>query len=223
MSALFLKLLDRSIDAAWLILAVVILRLVLKNVTYTARFSTSEAMEGETIEIIEEIVNDKGLPVPWVKTELSTSRWLEFAGTQAARASDTRFVPSVFSLRPRQKCTRTRKVVAQKRGNFKLESVSIVATDVLGLVAVSRALQINENIRILPAPYELQQGDLSQEELFGEITARRFICDDPFLISGSREYTGREPMNRIHWNSTARSAQLMVFNCHHEYAEKPDR
>ena len=190
----------------------IFLRLVLKNVTYTAHFSVSEAMEGDTIEIIEEIVNDKRLPVPWVKTELSTSRWLEFAGTQASRASDTRFVPSVFSLRPKQKCIRTRKVIAMKRGNFRLESVSIVGSDLLGLVSVSRALKINESIRILPSPYELRESGLSQEELFGDLTARRFICDDPFLISGAREYTGREPMNRIHWNSTARTTRLMVFN-----------
>ena len=190
----------------------IFLRLVLKNVTYTVRFSTSEAIEGETFEIVEEIVNDKGLPVPWVKTELSTSRWLEFAGTQAARASDTRFVPSVFSLRPHQKCTRTRTAVAMKRGNFRLESVSMIGSDLLGLVSVSRALSVNESIRILPAPYELRESELSDMELSGELTARRFICDDPFLISGSREYTGRDPMNRIHWNSTARNAQLMVFN-----------
>ena len=190
----------------------IFMKLVLRNLTYTVRFSTSEAMEGDTFEIIEEIVNDKRLPVPWVKTELCTSRWLEFAGTQASRASDTRFVPSVFSLRPRQKCTRTRKVVAMKRGNFRLESVSLVGSDLLGLVSVSRALEINESIRILPAPFELSENELSQEELYGETTARRFICDDPFLISGSREYTGREPMNRIHWNSTARTSQLMVFN-----------
>ena len=190
----------------------IFMRLALKNVTYTARFSTTEAMEGDTFEIVEEIINDKRLPVPWIKTELSTSRWLEFAGTQASRASDTRFVPSVFSLRPRQKCTRTRTVTAQKRGNFRLESVSLVASDLLGLVSVSRALQVNESIRILPSPNELRASGLSQEELYGEMTARRFICDDPFLISGSREYTGREPMNRIHWNSTARTTQLMVFN-----------
>lgn len=190
----------------------VYIKLALKNVTYTARFSTSEAMEGDTLEIIEEIVNDKGLPVPWIKTELCTSRWLEFSGTQASRASDTRFVPSVFSLRPRQKCTRTRKVKACKRGNFDLESVSIVASDLLGLVTVSRALKINERIRILPAPYEIKESPLSQEEFYGETTARRFICDDPFLISGSREYTGREPMNRIHWSSTARASRLMVYN-----------
>ncbi len=191
---------------------VIFRRLVLKKVTYTVRFSKSEAMEGETIEIIEEIVNDKKLPVPWVKTELNTSRWLEFAGTSAARASDTRFVPSVFSLKPMQKCTRTRLVSALKRGNFRLESASMIASDLLGLVSASRALSINETVRILPAPYELHEGDLSQEELYGEITARRFICDDPFLVSGSREYSGREPMNRIHWNSTARCGELMVFN-----------
>lgn len=193
----------------------VFLRLVLKNVTYSVRFSTDEAMEGETFEIIEEIINDKRLPVPWVKTELSTSRWLEFAGTQASRASDTRFVPSVFSLRPKQKCTRTRQVTAQKRGCFKLESASIVGSDLLGLVSVSRAIEINETIRILPSPYDLKEPYLSQEELYGEIVARRFICDDPFLISGAREYSGREPMNRIHWNSTARTANLMVFNNDH--------
>ena len=190
----------------------IFLRLVLKNVTYTVRFSKSEAMEGDTVEIVEEIINDKRLPVPWVKTELNTSRWLEFSGTQAARGSDTRFVPSVFSLRPKQKCTRTRTVTALKRGNFTLESANIVGSDLLGLVSISRRLDINETIRILPSPYELRDGDLSQEELYGEMTARRFICDDPFLISGAREYTGREPMNRIHWNSTARTAKMMVFN-----------
>lgn len=185
---------------------------MLKNVTYTVRFSKTEAMEGDTVEIVEEIINDKRLPVPWVKTELNTSRWLEFSGTQAARGSDTRFVPSVFSLRPRQKCTRTRTVTALKRGSFTLESANMVGSDLLGLVSISRKLDVNESIRILPAPYELREGDLSQEELYGEVTARRFICDDPFLISGAREYTGREPMNRIHWNSTARTARLMVFN-----------
>lgn len=188
------------------------MRLVLKNVTYTVRFSTDEAFEGDTVEIVEEIINDKRFPVPWVKTELSTSRWLEFSGTSAARASDTRFVPSVFSLRPKQKCTRTRTVTALKRGSFTLESASIVGSDLLGLVSVSLKLDINETIRILPAPYEIAEGELSQDELFGEINARRFICDDPFLISGAREYTGHEPMNRIHWNSTARTGALMVMN-----------
>ncbi len=187
-------------------------KLVLKNVEYTVDFNVTEAFEGDTIEIVEEIVNNKWLPVPWLKTELSTSRWLEFTGSAAARGSDARFVPSVFALKPYQKCTRTRKAVALKRGVFTLESTSLIGSDLLGLASVSRSIKTNKTIRILPSPYEVGEGELSKEELYGEILTRRFICDDPFIVSGSREYTGREPMNRIHWGSTARQGKMMVFN-----------
>ncbi|MCM1335105.1 MAG: DUF58 domain-containing protein [Bacteroides sp.] len=186
-------------------------RLVLKNVEYSVRFNTDEAFEGETIEIVEEVVNRKWLPVPWLKTELSTSRWLEFTGSAAARASDVRFVPSVFALRPYQRCTRTRTAVARKRGCFRLENTSLIGSDLLGLVSVSRNIRVDSGIRILPAPYEVGVGELSARELTGELIVRRFICDDPFLRAGAREYTGREPMNRIDWSATARSARLMAF------------
>lgn len=185
---------------------------VLKNVEYTVKFNTTEAFEGDTVEITEEVSNNKWLPVPWLKTELSTSRWLEFTGSAAAHGSDARFVPSVFSLKPYQKCIRTRKAVALKRGLFTIESTSLIGCDLLGLASVSRSVKTNQTIRILPTPYEVEEGMLSAEELFGEISARRFICEDPFLTCGSREYTGREPMNRIHWNSTARQKKLMVFD-----------
>ncbi len=187
-------------------------KLVLKDVEYKVDFNVTEAFEGDTIEIVEEISNNKWLPVPWLKTELSTSRWLEFTGSSAARGSDARFVPSVFALKPYQKCTRTRKAVALKRGLFTLESTSLIGSDLLGLVSVSRSIKTDKKIRILPSPYEVGEGELSREELYGEIVTRRFICEDPFLCSGSREYTGREPMNRIHWGSTARQGKLMVFN-----------
>ena len=75
-------------------------KLVLKGVEYKVDFNVTEAFEGDTIEIVEEISNNKWLPVPWLKTELSTSRWLEFTGSAAARGSDARFVPSVFALKP---------------------------------------------------------------------------------------------------------------------------
>jgi len=187
-------------------------KMALKGVEYTVDFNVKEVFEGDTIEIVEEISNNKWLPVPWLKTELSTSRWLEFTGSAAARGSDARFVPSVFALKPYQKCTRTRKAVALKRGVFTLESTSLIGGDLLGLASVSRSIKTDKTIRVLPSPYEVTEGELSRKELYGEIVTRRFICEDPFLTSGAREYTGREPMNRIHWNSTAQQGRLMVFN-----------
>lgn len=187
-------------------------RLALKDLVYTVRFSTDEAFEGDTIEIVEEIENRKWLPLPWVKTELSTSRWLEFTGSKAARASDARFVPSVFALKPYQRCVRTRKAVALKRGIFTLETGSVIVGDIFGFELSSGKLDINRQIRILPAPYEVGEGELSSRELYGEILTRRFICEDLFMRSGAREYTGVEPLNHIHWNSTARQGRLMVFS-----------
>lgn len=188
-------------------------RFALKNLVYTVRFNTDEAFEGDTVEIVEEIENRKWLPLPWVKTELSTSRWLEFTGSKAARASDARFVPSVFALRPYQRCVRTRKAVALKRGVFSLETGSVIVGDIFGFELSSGKLDINRKIRILPAPYEVSEGELSSRELYGEIMTRRFICEDVFMRSGAREYTGTEPLNHIHWNSTARQGKLMVcFN-----------
>lgn len=184
--------------------------LVLRGVEYSVKFSTDEAFEGDTIEIVEEVANRKWLPVPWLKTELSTSRWLEFTGSAAARASDARFVPSVFALKPYQKCVRTRKAVALKRGVFQLENTSLIGSDLLGLVSVSRSVKVEGKIRILPLPYEVGEGELSDRELSGETLVRRFICGDPFLRSGAREYTGREPMNQISWNATARQGRLMA-------------
>lgn len=186
-------------------------KFLLRGVSYSVRFSVHEAMEGETIEIIEEVINDKKLPVPWLKTEICTSRWLKFSGSSSVGAGEERFVPSIFSLRPKQKYTRVRKVTALKRGLFSLKNVSVVATDLFGFITLSKTIAIDDSVRILPTPYELYEGDLSSEELIGEITVRRFLCEDPFLISGPREYTGREPMNRIHWSGTARGARIMAY------------
>lgn len=184
----------------------------LYGIEYKMSLSVNEAFEGDIIEVIEEVSNKKILPVPWLKSEITTSRWLEFVGTKAATASDTRFVPSVFVLKPNQKCTRTWKVKCLKRGVFTMDRTSVVSCDIFGLVSSEMAFNFNETLTVLPTPSGELAGDMSNRELFGDIIVRRFVCEDPFIISGSREYTGREPMSHIHSNSTAKQNKLMVFN-----------
>lgn len=46
--------------------------------------------------------------------------------------------------------------------------------------------------------------------VMGEVPIRRFILDDPCMLRGYREYTGREPMKQISWMQTAKTGQLMV-------------
>lgn len=184
----------------------------LKGIEYKISLSTHEAFEGDIIEIVEEVSNRKILPVPWLKSEISTSRWLDFVGTKAATATDSRFVPSVFVLKPHQKCTRVWKVKCLKRGVFTMNDTSVVSCDVFGLVSTTMKVGTDETLTVLPTPCAELANDMSNREFYGDIIVRRFLCEDPFIISGAREYSGREPMNRFHWNSTAKQNKLMVYN-----------
>ena len=94
-----------------------------KNIRYSCTLSCNECYEGDEIELIEEIVNRKWLPLPWLKAEITTSRWLSFAGAQSGVTGETRFVPSFFSVKGYSRVTRRWKVKCLKRGEFSIEQV----------------------------------------------------------------------------------------------------
>lgn len=182
-----------------------------RDLDYRCYLSTDQACEGDEIELIEEVRNKKWLPLPWFKSEITTSRWLDFAGAQSVVSDQTRFVPSFFMLRSRQKVVRRWKVTCLKRGEFSIDQVVLVTTDLLGFSALSKAGEAGARITVLPKPIGEDELAVSPRYITGDIMVRRQLVADPFYISGVREYTGREPMNLIHWNATAREQELMVF------------
>lgn len=187
-------------------------RLGAKKLEYRITLSRNEVTEGDEIELTEEIYNAKRLPLPWIKSELSTSRWLEFLGTQAENKAELRFVPSFFSLGSYQKCTRKWRVKCNKRGVFDLNNTTLSGTDLFGLIHFSGAVDSGVKITVLPAPLDSDCIDVSPESLSGETVVRRFICPDPFFIAGSREYTGKEPLHSFHWQNTAKRNEPMVYS-----------
>ena len=173
-----------------------------------------EAFEGEELEFIEEIDNAKPLPLPWVRSEISCSRWLSFYGGDAASKDGAQkgLISGIFTLRGRQKCRRTWRVRCEKRGMFTVEDISLTVSDLFGLVRSARVIKLNQQVRVLPVPADIEAGGMSSDVFIGDIPVRRFVLPDPFVISGAREYTGREPMNRIHWAQSSRTGSLMVYN-----------
>jgi len=83
----------------------------LKGIYYSASVNKDEVYEGETLELTEVVENRRFVALPWIKTELSASRWLAFSRKDSAAQTsggDNTFIPGVFSLKPRSKCTRVR-------------------------------------------------------------------------------------------------------------------
>lgn len=187
----------------------------LKGIYYSASVNKTEVYEGETLELTEVVENRRFVALPWIKTELSASRWLAFSRKDSAAQTsggDNTFIPGVFLLKPRSKCTRVRKIKCLKRGVFSFDDTAVTATDMLGLVKVSKGVKVGISITVLPVASDGEDAILSFNEPVGEILVRRFINEDPFMISGSKEYTGREPLNRINWKYTAITGKLMAMN-----------
>ena len=185
-----------------------------KNVTYTISISVPEAYEGDEIEIVEEIENAKRLPLVWARSEISCSPYLTFKGQreQGAKSVQRGLIAGIFSLRGYQKCRRVWKVRCEKRGIMTIDNATLTISDLFGMSRKAKVFKAFDSVRVLPTPANMETGELSGDLFIGNMQVRRFVLPDPFMISGAREYTGREPMNRIHWPQTARTGSLMAYN-----------
>lgn len=187
----------------------------LSHLEYHCALDREEATEGDVVELVETIKNRKWLPEPWLKSEITTSKWLDFAGAQSIVTDKTRFVPSFFVVRSFQKVQRSWHVTCLKRGDFAIQKVGLVASDLFGTVNVSRAAEVDSRILVLPKGMDLDAFALSPRYLSGDVVVRRQLLEDPFYLAGVREYTEHDSMNQIHWAATVKEGKFMVHNREH--------
>lgn len=185
-----------------------------KRLSYKASLEKKEVVEGDSVELTEELNNEKGLPLPFVKTEIVAPDCLDF-GTGKVSKENLCYIPSVFSLKGNERCIRKRKIKCTRRGVFEIGSTSLYGGDLFGLGGFSLLTEQHEKLTVLPAPLDTKDFYPSSRLLYGDIQVRRFFAEDPFLISGAHEYTGREPMNSIFWSGTARTGRIMALNKDH--------
>ena len=198
--------------------SIVYKKLSFKGLRYHCEFNTDEVFEGTEIFLTETVENQKWLPLPWFKSEITTSKWLDFAGAQSVVTYHTRFVPSFFLVKGHKKVTRRWNVACIRRGVFSIENVMLVSTDLLGSRTVSRPAPSGATVTVLPKPLPLNEFTLQSRYLLGEYLVRFQLVPDPFLVSGVREYLPSDPMKNIHWNATAKMGRIMIRN--QEYTTK---
>ena len=183
---------------------------LLKGLKYKLSFSKTEAFEGDDMFVDEEIYNKKPVPVPWVKADIHSSKWLEFAGASSSVVDERRFVTSGFMLRSYQKTKRRWYMKCTKRGVFDVENATITCGDILGLISDSMAVPVNTRLIVYPGMIDIDEMFFTTRDILGDAVVKRFIMDDPFIVKGIREYIPGDPINRVNWKATAKTSKLMV-------------
>ncbi len=105
----------------------------LKGITYHRAFKQKTVFEGgEQIEMVDEIANNKLLPVPWIRLESKMSGNLKLQSEIGKSKEEEMFHRTLFSLFPYQKITRRHYLIGAKRGYYPLETVSVTTGDAIG-------------------------------------------------------------------------------------------
>ena len=159
------------------------------------------------------IANHSRLPILFLRVTFNMPRDIEIAedqpGVYDRLERHVKYSYNCF-LMPMQQLTIPIQFALPARGVYTFGTLNLYAGDFLGLhedVAGSDA-----SATVVVVPKRLDNAAISEITggLMGDISVRRFIHEDPILVAGYREYTGREPMKSISWPRSLASAQLMV-------------
>jgi hypothetical protein len=184
----------------------------LTRLQYTRSFSKESVFAGEEIEMVDEISNNKPLPIPWLRLESKIDRSLQFVRKkdQLTEIQSDEFHRTLFSLLPFQKITRRHKVCCIKRGYYELKTVSLTLGDVLGFGETFDRFNAKATVTVYPEVIPIEDIPLPSHSWLGDIMVRRWIIDDPFVNAGVREYSYGDSMNSVNWKATARTGSLQV-------------
>lgn len=188
----------------------VLLHFGLKGLSYQRNFSQKAAFEGEEVELIEVIRNDRPLFLPWLRAESRISPHLRFGRQDNLSVSGERYHKSIFTLRPYQQITRRHRVSLAHRGSFDAGNVSLTVGDLVGISGNGMEKYTPAKILVYPRLLENETLPLPISRLQGDLVVRRYLVRDPFLVNGIRAYQTGDAVKDIHWPASARMGELQV-------------
>jgi uncharacterized protein (DUF58 family) len=184
-----------------------------RGLKYERYFSTKACFEGEEAELVERIANRNLVPVPWLRLESLIHAGLKFHSQANLDISDGSIFQnhkSLFSLMPFTQITRRHSLICARRGCYRLNTASLTCGDLLGIYKNTIKLSLDAELLVYPKPAELDSIPLPSHSWQGDISVRRWIVEDPFMMVGAREYRYGDSLKGVNWKATARSGKLQV-------------
>lgn len=173
-------------------------RMSLRNVDMRRKTRVLRSQVGQVFEEHYEVQNGNRWPLLWLEV---------FDHSPLPGAHGSHVLTLVGGRESRTYLARTRLI---ERGVFSLGPTELISGDLFGLFPVHRRFSSQDSVLVLPILVDVHSFPSPPGLLPGGEALRRRTPQITSNAAGVREYTTGDPLNRIHWLSTARRDRLMV-------------
>jgi uncharacterized protein (DUF58 family) len=170
----------------------------LRNVKLRRSARSLRSQVGLVFEERFEIINPGRLPRLWIEVRDEST----LPGQRGSHV-----LTLIGGRESRSYLARTR---LQERGVFKLGPTRLLAGDLFGLFPVERDFENEDTLLVYPLIFDVHSFPNPPGLLPGGEALRRRTPQITSNAAGVREYITGDPLNRIHWASTARRNRLIV-------------
>jgi uncharacterized protein (DUF58 family) len=172
----------------------------------TREVNRSRVKLGETVAVVTVLQNNSAVPVPWLLLEDLLPRRALMFDPPTLQVTGRRL--QLVSFRGRARKTLTYQIKCNRRGYYQIGPLVAETGDVFGLYRRYRVLSEPSFLLAVPEVIPLTGYDIASRRPLGEVRMSHRVFEDPTRISGVRSYQAGDPLNRIHWGATARTAVL---------------
>lgn len=174
-------------------------------------FDEEELNAGEksTISII--VTNRKNIPLSAVSLAFRVDKTIRCLEEENSAVSDYTYRYDVFSIGGYEKVRRVAPILCQKRGYYEIQDLELSTSDLFYRKQFHKECHSDSVLYVYPAAVPAELSEKAARKIYGEVTARRFLVEDPYEFRGLREYQPYDEMRYINWKASARCTELMVM------------
>lgn len=186
-------------------------RYALQRIEYQRSFDRNRCFAGEEVDLTVELTNRKILPLSYLAVDDSVPEALSIRSARVLFQKKGRStLRLLYSLAWYQKVIRHYKVLATRRGFYRLGPVTLRGGDPFGWVDKAEEREPSDLLLVYPPILPLAQVGLPSRRPFGDLKSNDRLFEDPLRFGGTREYQPGDPLNRVHWKASAAAGKLQV-------------
>lgn len=183
-------------------------------------FSRQEVCAGEELELIEEVKNEKRMPLSILLMKFSCPRCFHFFDDEHVTVTDSCYRNDTFFVNGYQRITKKLPFVATQRGYYTIRHINLLTRDYFLTKQHAKLIESRPALSVMPKPYCDVELDRLYNHLLGEMINQSSLIDNPYAFCGIRDYTNRDSIRLINWKATAHTNQLMVNVYEHTSAQQ---